>query len=179
MLAGHARAPPLVHAVQGFAAVKLTALGNPLLLKRVSTAVREVQALFAQWDADGNQVRRCAHGVRRRGKDAGGVLAARVVGGLRAVRACPRNRGRPRSSCLCACWLCACWLLAICALQVVDRKEFTEAYSLMLPDATAEEQRRVFEWLDQQVRRAALNSSAGASCSVPSGSASRCDARRG
>ncbi len=46
-----------LHGMQGFAAVKLTALGNPLLLKRVSTAIQEVRVLFEKWDTDGNQVR--------------------------------------------------------------------------------------------------------------------------
>ncbi len=40
-------------------------------------------------------------------------------------------------------------------LQVIDRREFEAAYRLMLPDATPEEERRVFEWMDQQVSRAA------------------------
>ncbi|KAL6762746.1 proline dehydrogenase/oxidase [Haematococcus lacustris] len=39
---------------QGFTAVKLTALGNPLLLQRISLAIREVRGLFARFDADGS-----------------------------------------------------------------------------------------------------------------------------
>jgi proline dehydrogenase len=37
---------------QGFAAVKLTALGNPLLLERISSAILTVRGLFQQFDTD-------------------------------------------------------------------------------------------------------------------------------
>lgn len=38
----------------GFAAIKITALGNPILLERMSTAIVESKNLFAKFDADGN-----------------------------------------------------------------------------------------------------------------------------
>ena len=37
----------------GFAAVKVTALGNPLLLERISTAIRTIWGLFSKFDLDG------------------------------------------------------------------------------------------------------------------------------
>ena|SRR5690554_4788744 len=45
-----------VHAVTpaGFAAIKVTALGNPLLLERISTAITELRHLFDRFDSDGN-----------------------------------------------------------------------------------------------------------------------------
>ncbi len=45
---------------QGFAAVKLTALGNPLLLERISNAIVTVRGLFERFDADGE---RCHYGA--------------------------------------------------------------------------------------------------------------------
>ena len=39
---------------EGFAAIKVTALGNPLLLERMSTAIVESKNLFAKFDEDGN-----------------------------------------------------------------------------------------------------------------------------
>ena len=39
----------------GFAAVKVTALGNPLLLERMSAALAQVRSLFAAGDADGDK----------------------------------------------------------------------------------------------------------------------------
>jgi proline dehydrogenase len=39
---------------QGCAAIKLTALGNPALLERVSIALLAVQSLFAAFDEDGD-----------------------------------------------------------------------------------------------------------------------------
>jgi|LauGreSBDMM110SN_4_FD.fasta_scaffold18414_2 proline dehydrogenase len=38
---------------EGFAAVKLTALGNPLLIERISGAICVIRGLFAQFDTDG------------------------------------------------------------------------------------------------------------------------------
>lgn len=48
-----------IHAVQhldaeGYAAVKVTALGNPKLLERMSRALREVKVLFGKFDQDGD-----------------------------------------------------------------------------------------------------------------------------
>ena len=45
-----------VHAVSptGFAAIKLTALGNPNLLERMSTAIIEIKALFEKFDTNGD-----------------------------------------------------------------------------------------------------------------------------
>ncbi len=40
----------------GFAAIKITALCNPLLLERLSTAMDETKALFAKFDTDGDGV---------------------------------------------------------------------------------------------------------------------------
>ncbi len=37
----------------GFAAIKMTALGNPLLLERMSSALVEIRALFKAGDTDG------------------------------------------------------------------------------------------------------------------------------
>lgn len=37
-----------------FAAIKITALGNPALLERVSTAITEIRNLFLKFDVDGN-----------------------------------------------------------------------------------------------------------------------------
>jgi len=37
----------------GFAAIKITALGNPALLKRMSIVLNEIRALFAKFDEDG------------------------------------------------------------------------------------------------------------------------------
>jgi len=50
-----------IHAVRdvtpdGFAAVKLTALGNPLLLERLSTAIVEMKRMFANLDCNGDGV---------------------------------------------------------------------------------------------------------------------------
>mmetsp|Transcript_12829 Transcript_12829/g.19453 ORF Transcript_12829/g.19453 Transcript_12829/m.19453 type:complete len:566 (-) Transcript_12829:30-1727(-) len=50
-----------IHAVRdvtpdGFAAVKLTALGNPLLLERLSTAIVEMKRMFAKLDCNGDGV---------------------------------------------------------------------------------------------------------------------------
>jgi proline dehydrogenase len=39
---------------QGFAAVKMTALGNPVLLERMSSSLLEIQGLFRLCDADGS-----------------------------------------------------------------------------------------------------------------------------
>lgn len=39
---------------KGFSALKVTALGNPLLLKRMSDAIREANNLFAKFDIDGD-----------------------------------------------------------------------------------------------------------------------------
>eukprot|EP00798_Chlamydomonas_sp_ICE-L_P007767 gene7767-953_t len=39
---------------QGYAAIKVTALGNPLLLQRVSTAIRTIRGLFVKFDTDGS-----------------------------------------------------------------------------------------------------------------------------
>jgi len=39
---------------EGFAAIKVTALGNPLLLERMSTAIVESKKLFAKFDENGN-----------------------------------------------------------------------------------------------------------------------------
>lgn len=41
---------------RGFAAVKITALGDPELLKRVSTAITEIRNLFIRFDVDGSGV---------------------------------------------------------------------------------------------------------------------------
>jgi proline dehydrogenase len=38
----------------GFAAIKVTALGNPLLLERMSSAIVEIKNLFAKFDENGN-----------------------------------------------------------------------------------------------------------------------------
>jgi len=38
---------------RGFAAIKITALGNPALLKRMSIVLNEIRALFAKFDEDG------------------------------------------------------------------------------------------------------------------------------
>src|SRR5690606_24321910 len=38
----------------GFAAIKVTALGNPLLLERISVAITELRHLFDRFDSDGN-----------------------------------------------------------------------------------------------------------------------------
>jgi proline dehydrogenase len=38
---------------QGFAAIKVTALGNPVLLERMSGALQEIRSLFREADADG------------------------------------------------------------------------------------------------------------------------------
>lgn len=38
----------------GFAAIKVTALGNPLLLERMSSAIIEIKNLFAKFDENGN-----------------------------------------------------------------------------------------------------------------------------
>lgn len=38
----------------GFAAIKVTALGNPLLLERISMAITELHKLFNRFDSDGN-----------------------------------------------------------------------------------------------------------------------------
>ena len=45
-----------VHSVSptGFAAIKLTALGNPKLLERMSTAINEIKALFQKFDTGGD-----------------------------------------------------------------------------------------------------------------------------
>jgi len=48
-----------IHAVQnldadGYAAVKVTALGNPKLLEKMSRAIREVKILFSKFDKDGD-----------------------------------------------------------------------------------------------------------------------------
>mmetsp|Transcript_8741 Transcript_8741/g.11611 ORF Transcript_8741/g.11611 Transcript_8741/m.11611 type:complete len:490 (+) Transcript_8741:563-2032(+) len=40
----------------GFAALKVTALGNPLLLERMSTAITEAKNLFSKFDIDGDGV---------------------------------------------------------------------------------------------------------------------------
>ena len=41
---------------RGFAALKLTALGNPALLERLSTAILETRRLFERFDIDGDGV---------------------------------------------------------------------------------------------------------------------------
>ena len=41
---------------RGFAALKLTALGNPILLERLSTAIVETRKLFEQFDRNGDGV---------------------------------------------------------------------------------------------------------------------------
>ena len=41
---------------QGFAAIKVTALGNPNLLKRMSVTLREIRQLFMKFDTDGTGV---------------------------------------------------------------------------------------------------------------------------
>jgi proline dehydrogenase len=46
----------------GFAAIKVTALGNPVLLERMSGALLEIRALFSEADADGARVCVCAAG---------------------------------------------------------------------------------------------------------------------
>eukprot|EP00195_Chlamydomonas_chlamydogama_P012380 CAMPEP_0202907550 /NCGR_PEP_ID=MMETSP1392-20130828/43042_1 /ASSEMBLY_ACC=CAM_ASM_000868 /TAXON_ID=225041 /ORGANISM="Chlamydomonas chlamydogama, Strain SAG 11-48b" /LENGTH=585 /DNA_ID=CAMNT_0049596507 /DNA_START=23 /DNA_END=1777 /DNA_ORIENTATION=+ len=38
----------------GFAAIKLTALGNPKLLERISSSIMTVRGLFKKWDTDGS-----------------------------------------------------------------------------------------------------------------------------
>lgn len=43
---------------QGFAAIKLTALGNPQLLERLSSAIQLIRGLFAQFDSNGEGHRR-------------------------------------------------------------------------------------------------------------------------
>lgn len=43
---------------QGFAAIKVTALGNPQLLERMSAALVEIRSLFREADADGEQQQR-------------------------------------------------------------------------------------------------------------------------
>lgn len=40
----------------GFAALKITALGNPLLLEQMSIAIQEADRLFAKFDADGDGI---------------------------------------------------------------------------------------------------------------------------
>lgn len=40
---------------QGFAAIKVTALGNPQLLERMSAALVEIRSLFREADTDGEQ----------------------------------------------------------------------------------------------------------------------------
>lgn len=40
----------------GFAAIKITALGNPLLLKRVSTTLNEIRQLFVKFDSKGTGI---------------------------------------------------------------------------------------------------------------------------
>jgi hypothetical protein len=40
----------------GFAAIKVTALGNPQLLERMSAALVEIRSLFAEADTDGEAV---------------------------------------------------------------------------------------------------------------------------
>lgn len=44
----------VVHTPQGFAAIKVTALANPMLLERMSSAIVAVRNLFAKWDEDGS-----------------------------------------------------------------------------------------------------------------------------
>jgi proline dehydrogenase len=53
----------------GFAAIKMTALGNPLLLERMSSALLQVRELFLAGDTDGERPRaaRATRGARRWG----------------------------------------------------------------------------------------------------------------
>jgi len=53
-IAAAASGPRAQGALPGFAALKVTALGDPRLLARTSTALRAIQALFATFDADGD-----------------------------------------------------------------------------------------------------------------------------
>ena len=64
---------------QGFAAVKLTALGNPDLLERISNSVLTVRGLFRRFDADGERGRRLLqrYGIGR------AIWATRCVEGCR------------------------------------------------------------------------------------------------
>lgn len=43
----------------GFAAIKVTALGNPQLLERMSAALVEIRSLFAEADTDGKVAGGC------------------------------------------------------------------------------------------------------------------------
>jgi proline dehydrogenase len=73
---------------QGFAAIKMTALGNPLLLERMSASLLEIQGLFRLCDADGSgTVSLQEYQQVRGGGAAAGLCALYAEAGARVARA--------------------------------------------------------------------------------------------
>jgi hypothetical protein len=125
----------------GFAAIKVTALGNPLLLERMSSALLQVRELFKVGDTDGERERaggrREGHRPRLWGKE--GAAAGTSPGGMeRCAAACPKpsRASLPHPPPLPQ------------GDRTVDAGEFAALFRQLLPGASDEVVGRMFSTLD-------------------------------